>query len=180
MSGLDLLLSQRHLVTMLLYAGAVGFGLGLVYDLLGILRLVLLGGQEPTAVAWRRVGICLRFVGDFLFVMITALAMILLSYYTNDGRLRAPAVLGAAAGLLVWRRTLGRVLLWLRDRLLARIMRLCARILGVPCHLVARLVRWLTKPLAGPAKRLVAYLRRLRVRLQHPTPVSSDVDAEDV
>ncbi len=175
MSGLDLLLSQRHLVVMLLLAGGVGLGLGLVYDLLGVLRLVLLGGREPTALGWRRVGICLRFVGDLLFALLGALALILLAYYTNDGRLRAPAALGAITGVLVWRWTFGRLLLWLRDRFLFRLMRLCGHVLATPCRLLWRLARWMAKPLVKPVKKLLARLHEWRAHRHDPTPESPEV-----
>ena len=113
MSGLDLYLSQRVLAMMAVYAALTGFCLGGVYDLLGLAAALLLppktGGSESTSA--RRSSLTakgfLAFWQDLIFLLLTAVAFILLCYYTNDGQLRAPAVLGVAGGFFVYRHTVG-------------------------------------------------------------------------
>jgi hypothetical protein len=110
MSGLDLYQTQRALSMMLVYAAAAGFGLGGVYDVLRFLR-VLYGdgthidrkGRKP------RLFSLLLFLEDVIFSVMAALTLILLVYYTNDGQLRAPAVMGMAGGFFVYMQTVGRL-----------------------------------------------------------------------
>lgn len=112
MSGLDLYQSQRVLAMMLVYAALAGFCLGGFYDALGLLRAffnptVATANREGSSSFWMRL---LLFAQDLLFTLTVALTLILLCYYTNDGQLRAPAVLGLAGGFFVQRQTLGRLM----------------------------------------------------------------------
>lgn len=136
MSGLDLYLSQRVLAMMLVYAALVGFCLGGVRDVMGLLR-AFLGHMNPEKGSERRcsIGIAiLLFLEDTVFMFLAAVGLILLCYYTNDGQLRAPAFLGLAGGFFVYWHTLGR---WSRKTipLLAAWM---WKILGVGIRLLLR------------------------------------------
>ncbi len=119
MSGLDLLLSQRTLAMMFVYAAAVGFVLGGVYDFFRLIRFLLgdasayrprrplLPAKEISAESCRPLPMTiLLFVEDVLFGIVASLALILLLYYTNDGQFRAPAVIGMACGFFVYSHTL--------------------------------------------------------------------------
>ena len=161
MSGLDLYLSQRTLALMFVYAVLTGFGLGPVYDGLRILRMAL---GDPTAARGyvsrrknspepcgpRRRSPALAFflfVEDLIFMIIVATALILLSYYTNDGQLRAPAPVGMACGFFVYIHTVSRPLIRLAELALGWIRRLG----GICLHLLAIPLKWLWTITVGRA-----------------------------
>ncbi len=109
MSGLDLFLSQQVFARMLLFALLAGVAAGILYDGFCVIRLFLC---DPTVLD-RNVSpvpahtiphSIVRFVLDFMFVISTAIILILLCYYTNDGQLRAPAIIGMACGFFVYKR----------------------------------------------------------------------------
>ncbi len=149
MSGLDLYLSQRTLALMFVYAVLTGFCLGPVYDGLRILRMAL---GDPTATQGfpRRRGstpstcepkrrppllTVLLFVEDLVFMLIASVALILLTYYTNDGQLRAPAPVGMACGFFVYIHTVSRLLVRLAELVLGLIRRMgviCLHLLAIP------------------------------------------------
>ena len=143
MSGLDLYLSQRTLALMFVYAALTGFGLGLVYDGLRVLRMALgeqlppkkseasQPGRRPLPLA------ILLFAEDLIFALIVAVALILLGYYTNDGQLRAPAPVGMACGFFVYIHTVSRWVLRLAEFILGLMRRMILGIGRICMHLVA-------------------------------------------
>jgi hypothetical protein len=149
MSGLDLYLAQRTLALMFVYAVLTGFGLGLVYDGFRILRMALGDSTAASSPARRRenaselrsprrrapVLTAFLFVEDLVFMLIAAVALIILGYYTNDGQLRAPAPLGMACGFFVYIHTVSRPLIRLAALTLGGLRRLgihCLQLLTVP------------------------------------------------
>ena len=141
MSGLDLYLSQSFFLSMLVISAAAGLGLGLVYDFLVCLRVLLrlprprretqaeAAGRDVSDKASDGSGESVRdphgisegdtqricppspgFAGDLFFSLIVAVTAILLIYYTNDGVLRAPALVGLSVGFGCWYATVGRLL----------------------------------------------------------------------
>ncbi len=149
MSGLDLLLGQDTLWRMLFVAALTGFGLGVVYDAISILRLVL-GDRTISGVRYGDIPPhdpvpvkILRFVLDAVFAILVAVAFTLLCYYTSDGQLRAPAILGSAGGFFVWRKTLSPL-----------VLRLAVCLLRLFCRLVMAVLRLLLAPLVAVGKRL--------------------------
>ena len=138
MSGLDLFQTQRPLALMLVYAAVSGFGIGLLYDCLRVLRAFCGDSLRPTKK--RSLGLrILLFAEDVLTVAVAAVVLILLCYYTNDGQLRAPAILGMACGFFVYIRTLGRVTARIAVPLAAR----CKRLAALPVRLLLRWLRWI-------------------------------------
>ncbi len=131
MSGLDLYLNQRVLALLFVYAAVTGFCLGGLYDVFRFLRL-LTGEDESkkSCFAW-----IFRFIADVVFVLAAIVALLLLSYFCNDGRLRAPAVVGIASGFYVYKQTVSRLVIYL-FRILAgwirRVLRGAFRLLGRP------------------------------------------------
>ena len=125
MSGLDLLVSQSALWYMLLVAVLIGACLGVFCDGLFIIRLTL---HDPMACGVCRQSVghaILRGVCDCISALTAAVILLLLCYYTSDGQLRAPAVLGMIAGFWVYRKTVSR---WLR-LLLTAVFRAIQRLL---------------------------------------------------
>ena len=126
---------------MLLYGALTGLGLGAVYDVLRILR-ILCGdrvkgrkaeqGSKPTRPWLLSV---LLFWEDVIFCLIAVAALILLCYYTNDGQLRAPAAVGMAGGFFVYLQTVGRMTVRLAEglaMLLRRFLGICLGVLLLP------------------------------------------------
>ncbi len=137
MSGLDLYLSQRVLAMIFVYATAAGFCLGGVYDVLRIIR-ILCGdpiGSSAAPSGKRSIPLTiLLFIEDVVFSIIASVTLILLLYYTNDGQLRAPAVIGMACGFFVYYHTVGRLVI----RCAAAIVRWIKR----ACRMLWRVVTW--------------------------------------
>ena len=154
MSGLDLYQTQRSLALMFVYAAAVGFLLGGVYDLLRVLR-VFCGDRIAGEPKGRRPPIfaVLLFAEDLIFSVTAALTLILLCYYTNDGRLRAPAVVGMAGGFFVYMQTVGRI----TARVAEPLSRLVKQIVKTALSLLLRPLLWL----GGLTARLIRLLWRV-------------------
>ncbi len=113
MSGLDLYLDQRVLFTMLLVAFTVGAALSVLYDTLAVFIRLLPGKSNrngadmvaPRGRSFLQIGI--RFFTDLLFSLIAAISFLLVCYYTSDGQVRSPAVMGIIGGFLLCRCVLG-------------------------------------------------------------------------
>lgn len=154
MSGLDLFQTQRTLALMLVYAAVAGFGIGLLYDGLRVLRVFCGDSLRPTENRLWGLRILL-FAEDVLTVAVAAAVLILLCYYTNDGQLRAPAILGMACGFFVYIQTLGRI----TARIAVPLTACCKRLAAIPVRLLLCWLRWiigLLKCLAGGLWRITA------------------------
>ncbi len=127
MSGIDLLIPQSALWYMLVVAVLTGAGLGVLCDGLFILRVLC---RDPRAASTnseqtQAPAICgrvrtvayvvLRTLCDLIFVLTATIILLLLCYYTSDGQLRAPAVVGLTLGFWIYRKTVSRFLrkLWI-------------------------------------------------------------------
>ena len=121
-------LSQAELAWLYLYALLLGVALAAVYDLLRITR-VFLGVRysrrfakrmrdvqlpflrpRPKRAESRALGVVV-FFEDLFFCMFAAVALILLFYQANNGKFRFPALLAVGAGFLLYRGTLGRLVM---------------------------------------------------------------------
>ncbi len=143
MSGIDLLLPQSIFWRMLLVALITGGVLGIAYDALCILRMLArdlpTGPPEARQIvegkhrrSSRMLASVVRLCTDLFFAVLWAVALILLCYYTNDGQLRAPAVLGMACGFFVYRRLLSPLVL----RMSGWILRMAAKVLSTVWRIV--------------------------------------------
>ncbi len=108
-------ISQKLLGYMLLTAVAVGGLLGIWYDFLSFSRMLVgleIGGEKGDCLISKRCIIpayILQFVEDVIFGLSCGVTLVLLLYYTNDGRFRAMAVIGMAVGYGIYRMTIGRL-----------------------------------------------------------------------
>lgn len=143
MSGLDLYQTQRTLALLFVYAAMVGFGLGGFYDFLRTLRLLRGEPRKASADAGqgRRTVLCavLLFLEDACFMLTAAIALILLCYFANDGRIRMSAIVGMACGFFVYVQTLGRLVIRLAEILTAWMR----KTLGFVWRMVLLPFRWL-------------------------------------
>ena len=136
MSGLDLYQTQGEMLWMLAWAFVTGICVGVFYDLLRGLRILIgLDPKQGSAVAYR----VILFVEDILFAVVATVALILLCYYTNDGLLRGPAVWGMAGGFFVYTQTLGRLTVKV-EKALSRLLRKLVALVLFPLR---RPVAWL-------------------------------------
>lgn len=166
MSGLDLYLAQRTLALLFVYAAWAGFGMGVVYDILRISRMLLgAAGFSPSKGGASRTGkgrilrAILLFAEDVLFMLVASVTLILLCYYANDGQIRALAVVGMLGGYFVYVaavspwfiRLIGMLL-----HLLHRLLRACVIVLLVPLRgLWSRTAgRWLMRGLRKRKERM--------------------------
>ena len=121
-------ISQASLAWLYFYALLLGIASGFLYDLLRITR-VFLGVhysrraakkirdlQLPLLEKRKRRGESralgtVVFVEDLVFCLVVGIAMILLFYGANNGRIRMLAFVSAGAGFLLYRATLGRLMM---------------------------------------------------------------------
>ncbi len=151
MSGLDLYLPAWVPVAMLLSAALCGLALGALFDTLYLLRFVFRsrsGCGEGCAARKGSVGRAIfLFVSDLLFALVSAVALLLLCYYTSDGRLRSPTVIGSIIGFLLWRKTVGRLWRYLGEHFICLAERM-----------ILALLRWLVTPVSIALRCLRALL----------------------
>ncbi len=121
-------ISQGSLARLYFYALLLGIAAGFLYDLLRITRVFL--GVHYSRRAAKRLGSIklpllgvrrrrgesralgtVVFVEDLLFCLAVGVAMILLFYGTNNGRIRMLAFVAAGAGFLLYRATVGRLVM---------------------------------------------------------------------
>ena len=120
--------SQSALAWLYLYATVLGIALGGFYDLFRITRVFL--GMHYSRRAAKRLrelqlpflrqrrrrgesralGIVI-FLEDLIFCMVAGISLVILFYEVNSGRFRFPALLCAGAGFLLYRGTLGRLVM---------------------------------------------------------------------
>ena len=174
--------SQTQLALLYLNALLLGVGLGLAYDLIRIVR-ILLGEQFSTsACRFRdaqlpllsakkrkrhpRMLKLLVFVGDFLFCIFAAIAMILLFYQINNGKVRFLAFPMAGIGFYLYRRSLGRAVM-LGAETAAFLLETAVRYL---CFFAMFPIKWSCRRLVSVARKChrgVVMKRRRRVRADY-------------
>ena len=121
-------ISQVSLAWLYFYALLLGVAAGFLYDLLRITRVFLgvhysrraakrikelrlpLLEKRKKRVESRALGTVV-FIEDLLFCLVAGVAMILLFYGANSGRIRMLAFVSATAGFLLYRATLGRLMM---------------------------------------------------------------------
>lgn len=135
-------LSQRVLALLFLSSTALGVALGILYDLMRLLR-VLCGEEIGSARTLPQK--ILLFWEDMAFAVLSAVSLIILLYYVNDGVFRSWAVVGMACGFFAYYHTLGRLI----TRFATAIARLIRRVVRLALRLVCMPLAWLWKQTAG-------------------------------
>ena len=136
-------ISQNTYGRYLILSAAAGVLLSLLWDGFRILHLATgkHRNDPPRLVS--------LFCGDLLFALISAVTMILLTYYANYGRFRWFAFAAAGIGFVSWRVTGGRLLMACAERLIALTLALL-RVLFRPLVL---LFGWIRKKLTAASRR---------------------------
>ncbi len=167
-------ISQKLLGAVFALSVLCGAGLGLLWNLLRLLRALCGVGVSPAPVqedcpavrpGRHRLLTGLRsvwlFLLDVLFGLLCVCVLILLLYYTNDGQFRLLAAAGMGCGFFAWYHTLGRLLGRFTDvmvRGLYFVARQLIRLLLWPPRMLRR--AWM----ATVGKRIAAARQRSRHR----------------
>ena len=190
--------SQTQLALLYLYSILMGASLGLLYDGFRILRIFL--GEHFSKVANRfekvnlpligmpkkprsrnRLRKIFIFVSDFLFCMIASVALILLFYQMNHGKIRFMTFVFAGAGFYLYRFTLGKPVMACSETV-AFILQTAVRYV---CFFVCFPFQWIAKKVFNLIKSIVKKqterrMRRIRVcytaqQMAHLESVASTV-----
>lgn len=146
MSGLDLYQTQRALALLFVYAALLGFSLGVLYDLLRFIRVFFVGKRGGTKQgSIISFSAALSFFSDLVFMVISAISLILLCYYANDGQFRASAMWGIVGGFFVQTQTVGRLTARITEPLAVGIRSFLRRILRMTVKPALWLIRLTVK-----------------------------------
>lgn len=163
--------SQTGLGSLYLCAVLLGFALGAVYDALRITRVFLgVHYSRRTARALRRISLPMLapikdrgesralglvvFLEDFCFCLLAAILLILLFYEMNDGKPRLLTVVICAGGFLIYRATLGRLVI-LFSEVIAFVLEVAVRyLLFVLLFPIQRVGQCLVKGARGATSRV--------------------------
>ena len=155
-------ISQKLLCFLFLASLLVGIALGLLYDLLGFLRLVLQPHNATAQCSQRKrllphFGRILLFFEDLFFVILCGSCLIILLYLINDGIFRFWAPLGMGCGFFLYKATLGQLFEMVANPMalgVRRILKLVRTMLWIPIRTLGRwILHLIIKPLAGAIDR---------------------------
>lgn len=163
-------LSQWTPAKLLLTSFLMGIGLSAFYDLFRIRRRLTRG-------LGRRLSVLLMSLEDVIFFIVAGIACALMFYVICNGEVRMLGLIGIPPGFILWRLTVGRLLMAFLDRILAlfgRIARFLWRRIALPpvravslfaASLAGRIGGWFRRRLdAGYTKsrqrRAIAFARR--------------------
>ena len=125
-------ISQSGFFLLILYSAATGAVLGAVYDIIRILRALVLPDAPKGRINYAEIELpiihkkvykppkkklsraaidALVAVGDFIFMIICAVAVILVAYTENMGRMRWLILFGAVIGFAAYCFTVGKLVL---------------------------------------------------------------------
>lgn len=107
-----------------LYCFLTGIGITIVYDLLRIVRRVIVHPYIVVALE------------DILFWMFASVVLFLLLYHMNNGTVRWFAVFGLFAGMLFYKKIFGDFLVIFMSTLLGRILHLVVKVFTPPLKVV--------------------------------------------
>lgn len=158
--------TQAEIGRLLLSFFLLGAGLGVVYDVLRIMRVAL---EPDVGVTGRRrwVFTVLHFMGDLLFATLSAVVVILAGYFWNRGRIRFDMMAFLAAGFLLYHFTVGKLVLAAAELIVATIRKWLAWLYR---HTVLPPVRWLMLLARSSWQK-----RQRRCRLEHSTVLRKEL-----
>lgn len=155
-------LSQLSLARLLAASLLVGLALGGLYDVFRIRRLAF--DKLTLADKPKRIFAALMLhTEDILFGISAGIVTAILYFALSQGRVRLMAIAGEGFGFLLYRLTIGRLVMAFADsilRLIAWVIRLIVRYLIRP---PLRLIVQIAKVLGGQIVAIVARLRRWRL-----------------
>ena len=143
-------ISQKLLCFLFLASFVTGIGLGFIFDLCKLSRLLVglspeKASRDQNEMPRRGQSMArstLLFLEDFLFALFGGICLLLLTYFISDGVFRFWSLLGLSGGFFVYRVTIGHLFMtasyvivyWIH-----RILRYCVHLLWVPVKLIGSL-----------------------------------------
>ncbi len=146
---------QEKLVLLFLYSLVLGFVLGFVYDYFRIRRLCFSYAKTDVNTAdnkkkYRQLTEnVIVFFEDVLFGFICSVFVCIFLYYVNSGRFRSLAFVGMIIGFIVYRKTLGKLVIFCSGYVISFIKRLIKTLLLYTLIPIFRLIVFLFKNTVG-------------------------------
>ena len=108
---------QSHYPVMLLYSLAIGAVLSAVWDIFRIAHIAL----RPIEVNKSLILVhgTVLFICDVVFAFISALIITVFTFHVNEGRFRLISLASVLLGFLIYRHTVGRVVMLLSDKIIS-------------------------------------------------------------
>ena len=123
-----------HFLPFLICSFALGIILGALYDIFRIRRIAFRGKALKAA------DFILTLIEDMAFLIFATITMILLSYKLNYGITRWYSCGAAVAGVFLWRKTAGKLVIGLADKIISLIKHtvgwIFKMIISPPMHLL--------------------------------------------
>ncbi len=143
--------SSGQVTLFFLYSIVFGVCAGAFYDLFRILRIARKPKERKReAGRFLRLGDdILCFVSDMIYWLVLAAVYSIFIYRESEGRLRIGSLLCAAAGFLCWHFTLGRLIIFLADRIIRLIRLVFGFVLSVTLVPLLRLLRFIGRRLSA-------------------------------
>ena len=121
-------LSHLALAQLLFLSTVFGFFAGALYDVFRIRRIAL-----KIPILWH--------FEDFFFMVFCGVTYAVLFYALNSGRVRGFAFLGGIVGFYIYRKTLGRLVMALSERIINAVKYILRKIILPPIKFVVRMIK---------------------------------------
>ncbi len=153
---------QREAILLLFYSIAVGFGLGLVYDVFRVLRIAAYGRKKAeknkmiplsgdassvekllkakSGQVFPNPSFFVIFVCDIAFCVFSALTVTVMLFQFGDGRMRAFSLLGAFAGFVVYYFTIGKAVIFFSNTIISAVKTLVKTVLKFTLYPVCAII----------------------------------------
>ena len=162
MQYLEILIKNQ--VQIVGYSFILGLIFGAGYDIIRILQIlcgIMPEDDESDGKISRRVRFCLLLLFDALTMLLFGAAFSVFVYWANDGDFRWFMAAGTIGGFALWHATLGRVVMFFSEKIVALIHRLLRILVFTPIlwigRVTGRFLRFLTRQTLG---RLIRAVRR--------------------
>ncbi len=103
-------LSQKLIASLILYSLACGICLGVIYEIARFIRYLLSPNEKKARGEWAVFVGSITFLTDFVFLILFAICGILITFELCGGVFRGAVYVCMAAGILIYRITLGRLM----------------------------------------------------------------------
>lgn len=141
-------IAQEALAQLFVLALVFGFVAGAIYDVFRIRRIAI-----NIPILWH--------FEDFFFMLACAVCFCVFFFVQSSGKVRGFAFAAAIAGLLIYRYTLGRLVIRCAEKIISFVKRLVRRLLLPPIRFVKRILRAVWKRISGALRRVwLRYARR--------------------
>ena len=149
-------LSQGTLLLLFALSLTCGFALAALYDVFRIRRVAVGANKKRKKLLTRLVSGFIIGVEDIIFFTAAGIATTLISYSVFQGRVRPMSVILEAVGFLLYRLTLGRLVMAVSEAIIALVRRVLSFIYRRLLLPPARVCRRMLAALVGALKRVLS------------------------